>query len=146
MTAQLWMVVSRGQPVGEFPEQQLVQWAAEGRIDRNDLYWRDGMVAAAPVHTLAPFADYFGLPRGVDDPAVRWILPVGRAPWAIVAGYLGLFSILLVFGPLAVLAGLLGLRQLRRNPRLLGRGRAVFGIIAGSAATVALLAILVHGA
>jgi len=79
------------------------------------------------------------------DPAMRWVLPVGRSPWAIAAGYLGLFSLLLVFGPFAVLTGVLALRQMKRNPRLPGKGRALFGIIAGSIATVVLVLLLVRG-
>jgi hypothetical protein len=59
------------------------------------------------------------------------------------AGYLGLFSILLVFGPFAIVAGVQGFRQMTRDPRLHGKGRALFGIVAGSAATLALVAIAV---
>lgn len=136
----MWTVVSNGRPVGEFSEQQLVQWAAEGRVNPDDLFWREGMVAAAPAHTLSPFYRYLSPSRLGDDAAIRWLLPVGRAPWAIAAGYLGLFSILLVFGPFSIVAGLLGLRQIRRDPRLHGKGRAAFGIVAGALATLVLLA------
>ncbi|MFL6163741.1 MAG: DUF4190 domain-containing protein [Jatrophihabitantaceae bacterium] len=142
----MWQVISNGRPVGEFPEHYLVQLAAGGRVDPNDLFWRRGMTVAAPAHTLAPFDRYLQGPRLGDDPAMRWLLPVGRAPWAIAAGYLGLFSLLLVFGPFAVGAGVLGLRQIRRNPRLHGRGRATFGIIAGSLATLVLLLIVLSAA
>lgn len=107
-----------------------------------DLFWRNGMSAAAPAYTLAPFDRYFGAPRLGDDAAMRWLLPVGRSPWAIAAGYLGLFSLLLVFGPFAIGAGVLGLRQISANPRMHGKGRAVFGIVAGALATVLLVLIL----
>jgi len=78
-----------------------------------------------------------------DDPAMRAILPVGRSGWAIAAGYLALFSILLVPAPFALAAGLLAIRDIRRNPRKHGMGRAVFGIVMGSLGVLALLALLV---
>jgi len=65
-----------------------------------------------------------------------------NSPWAVASGYLGLFSLLLVFGPFAVITGVLGLRQMNRNPRLHGKGRAVFGIVAGSVATIVLVLLL----
>jgi hypothetical protein len=138
-----WTVISRGRPMGTFPEHQLLQWVAAGQVDPTDLFWRDGMITAAPVKTLMPFAAYYSSKSLGDDAAMRWLLPVGRSPWAIAAGYLGLFSILGVFGPFAVVAGLLGVRQIRHNERLHGMGRAVFGIVAGSVATVVYLAILI---
>jgi len=128
--------------MGEYPEPYLVSLAAQGRVNPNDLFWRQGMPAAAPVHTLAPFERYFRPPTLGDDATLRWVLPVGRSPWAIAAGYLGIFSILLVFGPLAIGAGILGLREMERKPHLHGKGRALFGIIAGSLATFVLVLLL----
>jgi hypothetical protein len=142
VTAPVWQVVSDGKPMGEYPEPYLVNLASQGRVNPNDLFWRPGMPTAAPAHTLAPFERYFRPQKLGDDAALRWLLPVGRSPWAITAGYLGLFSILLVFGPLAVGSGILGLRQIKRNPRMHGKGRAVFGIVAGSLATCVLLRLL----
>jgi hypothetical protein len=51
--------------------------------------------------------------------------------WANAARLLGILSVPLPLGPLAVVAGLLGLRDLRRHPARRGIGRAVFGIVAG---------------
>lgn len=67
-----------------------------------------------------------------DDAAVRMLLPVGRSGWAIAAGYAGLLSPLLVFAPLALLLGILALRDINRNPRRRGFGRAIFGILMGA--------------
>jgi len=144
VTAAMWQVVSDGKPMGEYPEPYLVNLVAQGRVNPNDLYWRPGMPAAAPVHTLAPFERYFRPQKLGDDPAVRWLLPVGRSRWAIAAGYLGLFSLLLVFGPLAIGAGILALREIKRKPGLHGKGRAFFGIIAGSLATCLLVLLLLR--
>jgi Domain of unknown function (DUF4190)/GYF domain 2 len=138
-----WRVVSGGQVVGDFPEQRILSWVANRQMKPDDHVWRPGMAAFALVSSVSPFAQYF--PPGVnppptpslgDDAAMRWLLPVGRAPWAIAAGYLGLLSILLVFAPFAVIAGILGLRQINRNPQQHGIGRAIFGIAAGALAIV----------
>jgi hypothetical protein len=139
-----WTVVSHGQRVGEFSEYQLVQWVAAGQVNPNDLFWRNGMATAAPAHTVAPFAPYFSITGPGDSAGMRWLLPVGRSPWAIAAGYLGLFCILGVFGPFAIVAGILGLRQIHRDPRMHGRGRAIFAIIAGTIATFVLLLVLIN--
>ena len=77
-----------------------------------------------------------------DDPALRMILPVGRSALAIVAGYLGLFSVLFVFAPFAVITGALAIRDIRRNPEKHGMGRAIFGLVMGIIFTVALLIML----
>jgi hypothetical protein len=64
------------------------------------------------------------------------LLPIGRSGWAIAAGYLGLLSCVpvvgLVFAIAAIVTGSLALRNCQRNPELGGRGRAIFGVVAGS--------------
>jgi hypothetical protein len=70
---------------------------------------------------------------------MRLLLPVGRSGWAIAAGYLGLISVLCIPAPLALLAGILAIRDMRRNPKLHGMGRAVFGIVMGTLGTIFLL-------
>jgi len=141
----MWQVLSDGRPVGEYPEPYLLNLASRGRVHPHDLFWRPGMPAAAPAYTVAPFERYFRAPTRGELATLRWVLPVGRSAWAMAAGYLGIFSILLVFGPLAVGAGILGLRQIGREPYLLGRGRAIFGIVAGSLATGGLVLLLLPG-
>jgi hypothetical protein len=87
--------------------------------------------AAAPAHGAQ--ARSLG-----DDPAMRFLLPVGRSGWAIAAGYLGLFGILLLPAPFALLVGLVALRDLRRHPEKRGRGRAWFGTGVGVLGTLLL--------
>jgi hypothetical protein len=77
-----------------------------------------------------------------DDAAVRFLLPVGRSGWAIASGYLGLISILCFPAPFAILTGILAIREMRRNPKKHGMGRAIFGIIMGSIGTVGLIFVL----
>jgi uncharacterized RDD family membrane protein YckC len=77
---------------------------------------------------------------------MKWLLPVGRSGWSIAAGYLGLFSLLFLPAPLAVVAGILGLREIRRKPGLGGRGRAIFGIVMGALFSAVLVVYLVSSA
>lgn len=69
-----------------------------------------------------------------DSAGLRMIIPAGRSVWAILAGYLGLFSVLLFPAPFAVLFGVLAVRELRSQPSKHGIGRAIFGIVCGSLA------------
>jgi hypothetical protein len=79
-----------------------------------------------------------------DPPSLeRWILPTGRSGWAIAAGYLGLLALVVVPAPIALLVGIVALRDLGRRPHLGGRGRAWFGTVAGALGTIALVALLV---
>jgi hypothetical protein len=63
-----------------------------------------------------------------DSGLMRAILPVGRSGWAIASGYLAL---LIVTAPLAVVTGILAVRDIRSNPHKHGMGRAIFGIAFG---------------
>lgn len=75
-----------------------------------------------------------------EMPAMRMLLPVGRSGWAIAAGYLGLFSLVLVFAPFAVLCSILAIVDLKKNPKKCGMGRAIFGLVMGVLGTIALVA------
>jgi hypothetical protein len=104
--------------------------------------------AFAPPVAYATLYPYGAPPRKDigDDPAMRLLLPVGRSPWAIVAGYLGLFSFVVLPAPLALVFSLIAISDLRKNPSQHGMGRAVFGLVMGILGTVALAAILVSAA
>jgi hypothetical protein len=78
-----------------------------------------------------------------DDPGMRMLLPVGRSGWAIASGYLGLISVLLFPAPFALLTGILAIREMNRNPKLHGMGRAIFGIVMGSLGCIGLLAAII---
>ncbi len=78
-----------------------------------------------------------------DDPAMRLLLPVGRSIYAIIAGYFGLFSVIFFPAPLAILFGVLGLRDIKKNPKLGGRGRAIFGLVMGIIFTLFLVFFIV---
>ena len=74
---------------------------------------------------------------------VRMLLPVGRSGWAIAAGYLGLFSLLILPAPLALLTGIVAILHIRSRPGLHGMGRAVFAIVMGGLGTAVLALILI---
>ncbi len=78
---------------------------------------------------------------------MRLLLPVGRSVWAIIAGYLGLFSILLILAPAAVVCGVVAVVDIyksKRGPRpKYGMGRAIFGIVMGIAGSF-VLGILIY--
>jgi len=61
---------------------------------------------------------------------------------AIIAGYLGLFAVLFFPAPFALLLGILAIRDIKRNPKKHGTGRAIFGVVMGGLFTLGLIAIL----
>jgi hypothetical protein len=77
-----------------------------------------------------------------SDAAMRILLPVGRSGYAIVAGYLGLVSILLVFAPFALIFGILGIRDISNNSEKHGMGRAIFGVVMGALFSILLLILI----
>ena len=83
-------------------------------------------------------------PKVGDDPWMRAILPVGKTPMAIAAGWAGLISLLCcILGPVAVVLSIIALVELNRDPEKRGKGRAVFGLIAGSIATLLFIWMLI---
>lgn len=83
-----------------------------------------------------------------DDAGMRLLMPVGRSGWAIVAGYLGLFSFVLIPAPVSMVVSAIAIRDIRRSRGTAkvkhGMGRAVFGLVMGVAGTV-LLGIITFG-
>jgi hypothetical protein len=73
------------------------------------------------------------------DPVVRALIPVGRTPLSILAGYLGLFAVMCVPSPLALGVGIWAVIDLKKKPGMHGMGRAVFGIVMGAIGTACLL-------
>lgn len=76
---------------------------------------------------------------GNIDPALKYVVPIGASLWAILAGYAGLISLgCCPLGPFAVIFGILGIRDIRRNPQKHGMVRCVLGIVFGLIGTVGL--------
>jgi hypothetical protein len=77
-----------------------------------------------------------------DSAAMRLILPVGRSGLAIAAGYAGLFAILILPAPLALLLGILAVMDIKKHPEKHGMGRAIFAIIMGGIFSIGILFML----
>ena len=118
-----------------------------------------GASAGVPTHVVAPTyegapiyggaASHGGVPSSAaaprrmgDDPVMRAILPVGRSGWAIAAGYLGLFAVLVLPAPFALAVGIRAVVDIRHNPEKHGMGRAVFGIVMGAIFSLLLVVML----
>jgi hypothetical protein len=96
-------------------------------------------VAPAPAAAMPPGARLGAEPT---DP-VHWLVPTGRSAQSIAAGYVALFAtVIWPLGPVALWLGLSALKASRRTGTH-GRGRAVFGIVVGALATLAMLAVIV---
>lgn len=89
-----------------------------------------------------PYGAPQAAPERRPDDGLQYVIPVNVAPLALIAGYAGLASLLCVPGPIALLLGLLALRDLNQNPNRTGKGRAWFGIIAGTIGTAGLIVTL----
>jgi len=82
-----------------------------------------------------------------EDAGIRLLLPVGRSGWAIAAGYLGLFSLVVFPAPLALIISIVAILDIRRSkgspkPKH-GMGRAIFGLIMGLLGTGILIVVAV---
>lgn len=111
------------------------------------LRWFDGIQWTGHVHaTPQPVAPWpYGQPVGaapVRDRSVEALIPVNRTGLSIAAGYAGLFAVLIVFAPIALVLGVLALRDLSHKPTVAGRGRAWFGVVAGGLGTIVLIGML----
>ncbi len=103
-----------------------------------------GMNVALPVDANEPhgFATPYQAPANPGMPVKhtareRMLFPVDRSILAIVSGYLGLVSICLLPAPIALVTGVLAVRDIRKSEgRKHGMGRAVFGIVMGSLGSV----------
>jgi Domain of unknown function (DUF4190) len=103
---------------------------------------------ATPSHPVPPPLPPPPSSGGIgDDAGIRLLIPVGRSGWAIAAGYLGLFSFVLIPAPLSVIISIIAIRDIRRSkgsPKVKhGMGRAIFGLVMGILGTLALGAVVV---
>ncbi len=146
--------------MGPVSWEELVGAARAGGLGTGDLVWTDGMAqwqpAASipgllpeqPPSTMPPTRPAYAgpaRPSAGDDPMMRMLLPVGRSGWAIAAGYLGLLSFLGIFAPVALVVGIVAVRDIKQHPEKHGLGRAWFGIVMGILGSIA-LAVLIGSA
>jgi len=78
---------------------------------------------------------------------MRMLLPVGRSGLAIAAGYLGLAAFVIFPGPLALIFGILAIRDIKKSQKTdspkHGMGRAIFGLVMGLITTPFAILLLV---
>ena len=83
-----------------------------------------------------------------DNAGIRMLLPVGRSGWAIAAGYLGLFGLVIVPAPLALIVSIIAIISIRKSKNTTkpkhGMGRAIFGLIVGIVGTFILATLLIR--
>jgi hypothetical protein len=82
-------------------------------------------------------------PEDEYDPALKMVVPLNTSALAIIAGYIGLISVLCFPAPFALLFGILALQHLKKNPKLDGKGRAIFAIVMGGIFSPLLLIMIV---
>jgi len=90
-----------------------------------------------PQHPQHP---QLGAPMGRrPNQDLEMIVPINVAPLALIAGYAGLGAFLCLPAPIALLLGVLALRDLEKRPDRTGKGRAWFGVVTGVVGTLCLL-------
>ena len=162
-----WYYGREGQQRGPVNEMALRELAATGQLAPSDLVWCAGMTQWAPAQSVlnlfpqpgsvpppippagaappyAPISYATATPPPIGESAgMRMLLPVGRSGWAIAAGYLGLFSVLMIFAPIALIVSIIAIRDIKKNPGKHGMGRAIFGLIMGVLFTGLLVVFLI---
>jgi hypothetical protein len=149
----IYQVAQGGQQIGAFPEHEIRAMLANGNLRLTDLCWAEGMEKWAPIHDHISQSPGAPPPLPVsrparmgDDAGLRLLLPVGRSAWAIAAGYLGLFSLVVLPAPIALVVSIIAIRDIRKSagsphPKH-GMGRAIFGLIMGILGTAIGLLVL----
>lgn len=72
------------------------------------------------------------------------LVPINRSGWSIAAGYVALFNIpFLITAPFALILGIVGLIDIKKNPSRAGRGRCWFAIIYSGLALAIAIPVLI---
>ena len=136
MSDATWFYVRAGQQYGPMSLEAIQSALLQGQLTPVDMVWRKGMTDWMPAHlvleVMPAAAPQTGRPPPLPTGAARlgyyrrhhratisgrmqaWrmMIPVGRSTWAIVAGYLGLFSLAIVPAPVAVIVSILAIRDI----------------------------------
>ncbi len=144
-----WFARTEGKVLGPLSDAQLLSLADAGRLKGTNFVRREESsewVVAGQIPELVGHVEPAPARSDGNDRMMRVLLPVGRSGLAIAAGYLGLFAIVILPAPFALLFGILAIRDLRRHPEKHGMGRAIFAIVMGSLFSLLLLFIILSGA
>lgn len=140
-----------GTPIGPVPHWQMVQWAAQGVISPttpvklgSSADWQPagqglGLVFGGPPPQQAGQDYPWASQPEKGFSALDLVAPVRADPLAVLAGYLGLFSVILIAAPISLVVGILAIKSLKKHPGKTGKGRAWFGLIMGVIFTPLLL-------
>ena len=72
-------------------------------------------------------------PTAAADPGLDgFLLPVNVSATALVAGYFGLFSLLVLPAPVGLVISISAIRDLQKHPEKSGWGRAIFGLVSSA--------------
>lgn len=91
---------------------------------------------ASPCNTCRNTQTQNPKPLSQIEGELKYLLPMGTPPIPLIAGYLGLFSVLIIPAPFALLFGIFGLKQLKKRDHSYGYGRCWTAIILGSIFTI----------
>jgi len=80
-----------------------------------------------------------------NDAALGLIVPINTSVWAIFASYAALFSVLVFPAPIALILGIIALRDVRKHPGMKGKARAIFAIIMGTLIPLCVLVFALSG-
>ena len=134
-----WFYGSPTDRKGPISIEQLKKLAIARHVSPHAMVWSEGMPEWVPLGTIVHVPQ---VPPG--DEGLGLLVPMGpQSALAMIAGYCGLFSILVVPAPFAIILGILGLRDIAAHPEKKGKGRAITGIVMGSLVTLIFLLILV---
>lgn len=100
------------------------------------------VTSQAQPEPAAPIQDPAATPE--RNRGLEMVIPINRSGWSIAAGYVALFNIPFIFmAPIAIVLGILGLKDIQKNPNRAGRGRCWFAIIYGGV-TVLLFGVVLY--
>jgi hypothetical protein len=151
-------ILKDNQQIGPLQDAEVIAGLQSGTFSPEDHGWRDGMTHRVPLYSLFPPSQAWAMsaplpqrmsppPNLGDNAGMRLLLPVGQSGWAVAAGYLGLFSVLLLPAPLALILSIVALLDIQKSKstglRKHGTGRAIFGLVMGVLGTGLLLWITV---
>lgn len=134
-----WYYEANGRTGGPISTHELRMLFGARKLHAHTIVWTSAVPERRPAGTLPATAAM--IPD--DGGALNLLLPLApQSGLAIAAGYLGIFSLFLLPGPIALTLGIFALRDLKQNPHKRGVGRAYTGIVMGAFATIFLMALL----
>jgi hypothetical protein len=145
-----WFYGVAANRLGPVPAPELQRLVQSGTVGPMTMVWTEGMPQWVAAGSL-PFLYPAGMPPGMMQPddggALNLLMPIGpQSGFSIAAGYIGLISLVVCFiAPFAILFGVLGLRDIGRNPQKHGKGRAIVGLVCGAIGTCILIAVFALG-